>query len=414
MCLNGRRPTTVTLNTLSIIYKLLAKKSGSYSKQQLFCLIGSVMAIRSALPPQAEVHVMIAGLPRTGKSTALNNIFGLELEVRSGPKSVTDVTTSTLVTKNGITLKVVDTPGLKAVDVNERVVIKEMTKLGIEKDFILLMTLSVSLGSTISSDYVNIIKNLNTIFGTEIWNRCIILLTYSDATRNTEFNSDTMIKEYQEHLNSYCEFLQAVLTKHKIKKTITLFSDYKSLEQFEDNTLDEIVAMPVGKNPEVETKLILPDLTWAHDHKWNDLLLMEITKMKDKVSSGIADNLRAALICFRYGSYVTQNEARKLTLHSVADAASGAVAGASSGGVLLGFSVASVGLRPVQTMAATPAALSVGALGGAIGGARVGVVAGHGAREIGVKNICIPQLVRNFLVKKCVDFTGSERRKLST
>ena len=371
------------------------------------------MAIRSARPPQAEVHVMIAGLPRTGKSTALNNIFGLELEARSGAKSVTDVLTPTTITKDGITLKVVDTPGLKAVDLNERVAIKEMAKLGIEKDFILLMTLSVSLSSTISIEYVNIIKNLNAIFGTEIWDRCIILLTYSDAVRR-EFNSDTMIKEYQEHLNSYCKLLQEVLTKLKIKKRIRLFSEYTSLEQFKDKTLDGIVAMPVGKNPEVETKLILPDLTWAHDHKWNDLLLMEITKMKDKVSSGIADNLRAALICFRYGSYVTQNEARKLTVRSVADAASGAVAGASSGSVLLGFSVASVGLRPVRTMAATPAALSVGALGGAIGGARVGVVAGHGAREIGVKNICIPQLVRNFLVKKCVDFTGSERRKLST
>ena len=83
-----------------------------------------------------------------------------------------------------------------------------------------------------------------------------------------------------------------------------------------DNTLDGIVAMPVGNNPEVETKLILPDLTWAHDHKWNDLLLMEITKMKDKLSSGIADNLRAALICFRYGSYVLENEARKLMAHT--------------------------------------------------------------------------------------------------
>ena len=333
------------------------------------------MAIRSALPPQAEVHVMIAGLRRTGKSTALNNIFGLELEARSGAKSVTGVLTPTLVTKNGITLKVVDTPGLKAVDVNERVVIKEMTKLGIEKDFILLITLSVFLSSTISTEYVNTIKNLNAIFGTEIWDRCIILLTYSDATRSMEFNSDTMIKEYQEHLNSYCELLQEVLTKHKIKKRIRLFSEYASLEQFEDKTLDGIVALPVGQNPEVETKLILPDLTWAHDHKWNDLLLMEITKMKDKLSSGIADKLRAALICFRYGSYVTQNEAKKLTARTVADATSGAVAGTFSGG---------------------------GLLGGVLGGALVGAAAGHGAREIGVKNISIPQLVRHFTTKKSV------------
>ena len=370
------------------------------------------MAIRSALPPQAEVHVMIAGLPRTGKSTALNNIFGLELEARSGPKSVTDVTTSTLVAKNDITLKVVDTPGLKAVDLNERVVIKEMTKLGIEKDFVLLMTLSVCLGSTISTDYVNIIKNINAIFGTEIWNQCIILLTYSDATRNMEFNSDTMIKEYQEHLNLYCEFLQEVLTKLKIKKTIRLFSDYKSLEQFQDKTLDGIVAMPVGKNPEVETKLILPDLTWAHDHKWNDLLLMEITKMKDKLSSGIADNLRAALICFRYGSYVIENEARKLTVRTVVDATSGAVAGAFSGSVLAVLSIAStIGLRPaVETMAATPATLPVGAYGGAI----VGTAAGHGAREIGVKNISIPRLVYHFLAKELVDNIESDRSKESS
>ena len=366
------------------------------------------MAIRSSRPSEAEVHVMIAGLPRTGKSTALNNIFGLELEARSGAKSVTAVITpTTLVTKDGVTLKVVDTPGLKAVDVNERVVIKEMTKLGIEKDFVLLMTLSVCLSSTISTDYVNIIKNLNAIFGTEIWDRCIILLTYSDAARIMEFNSDTMITEYQEHLNSYCKLLQEVLTKHKIKKTIRLFSEYTSLEQFEDKTLDGIVAMPVGKNSEVETKLILPDLTWAHDHKWNDLLLMEITKMKDKLSSGIADNLRKALICFRYGSYVTQNEARKLTAHSVADATSGAVTGASSGSVLMGFSIASVGLRPVQAMAATPVTLSVGASVGAVRGARVGAAAGHGAREIGVKNICIPQLVRNFIAKDCLNVIES-------
>ena len=372
------------------------------------------MAIRSSRPPEAEVHVMIAGLPRTGKSTALNNIFGLELKARSGAKSVIAVITPTTITKDGITLKVVDTPGLKAVDINERVVIKEMAKLGIEKDFILLITLSVSLSSTISTEYVNIIKHLNAIFGTEIWDRCIILLTYSDAARIMEFNSDSMITEYQEHLNSYCKLLQEVLIKLKIKKKIRLFSEYTSLEQFEDKTLDGIVAMPVGKHPEVETKLILPDLTWAHDHKWNDLLLMEITKMKDKLSSGIADNLRKALICFRYGSYVMKNEARKPTARTVADATSGAAAGASSGGVLLGFSIASVGLRPVQTMAATPATLPVGGSLGAVRGAKVGAAAGHGAREIGVKNICIPQLVRHFLAKSVVDNIESERRKESS
>ena len=360
------------------------------------------MAIRSARPPQAEVHVMIAGLPRTGKSTALNNIFGLELEARSGAKSVTDVLTPTTITKDGVTLKVVDTPGLKAVDLNERVAIKEMTKLGIEKDFVLLMTLSVCLSSTISIEYVNTIRNLNAIFGTEIWDRCIILLTYSDAARIMEFNSDTMITEYQEHLNSYCKLLQKVLTKLKIKKRIRLFSEYKSLEQFKDKTLDGIVAMPVGKNPDVESKLILPDLTWAHDHKWNDLLLMEITKMKDKLSSGIADNLRKALICFRYGSYAMKKEARKLTARSVADATTGAVAGASSGSVLHGLSVAA-GCRPVPTMAVAPAAMPAGAYKGAIRGAIVGEVAGHGAREIGVKNISIPRLVRHFIAKECLD-----------
>ena len=372
------------------------------------------MAIRSARPPEAEVHVMIAGLPRTGKSTALNNIFGLELDARPGAKSVTDVLTPTTVTKDGITLKVVDTPGLKAVDLNERVAIKEMTKLGIEKDFIFLITLSVFLNSTISIEYVNIIKNLNAIFGTEIWDRCILLLTCSDAARSMEFNSDTMITEYQEHLNSYCELLQEVLINLKIKKRIRLFSEYKSLEQFEDNTLNGIVAMPVGKNPEVETKLILPDLTWAHDHKWNDLLLMEITKMSDKLSPGIAENLRRALICFRYGSYVLENEASKLTLRSVADATSGAFAGASSGSVLMGLSVATIGLRPVETMAATPASLPVGAYSGALDGARVGAAAGHGAREIGVKNICIPQLVRHFIAKEIVDDIESDHSKASS
>ena len=314
---------------------------------------GDVKSEKStALEGTGVVKVIIAGLPRSGKSTALNNIFDLQFKAKLSATSVTKKLEVKIVHKNGVTLHVVDTPGLRDVDVKEKAVLAQIKEHGLEKEFLFLLTLSVSPSSSIGDDYSNVIKNLTLIFGREIWDRCVCLLTFSDLVSPSENSSKQEVIEYHKYLNDHCEALQKELAKYNVNKEVSLFFKYNDQQHFIDTTLDGIVAVPVAQRPSFPKRL-LPLQPWTHEFKWTELVFGEIFKSKKQLPVREREISQKMLLRLRYGIYYT---------------AAGGVAG-TAGGVLVG-----AGIGAAAGIVGGPVGIVIGAGVGAAVGAVVGAV----------------------------------------
>jgi len=128
--------------------------------------------------------IMAAGKVSNGKSTALNNIFGLNLAAGASASSVTSVVSITEVTKKilggvstplEVTLQVIDTPGLGAVDIRKDKILKEMKKVTKGVSFTLVYCFSVAPNTILTETDQTIITNLHRAFGKEVWSKCVLL-----------------------------------------------------------------------------------------------------------------------------------------------------------------------------------------------------------------------------------------------
>lgn len=74
-----------------------------------------------------------------GKSTALNNIFGLKFEADLSFASVTTAITIITVEINSVTMKIIDTPGLEASDITTEDVLANLKKQKIDQCRVILL-----------------------------------------------------------------------------------------------------------------------------------------------------------------------------------------------------------------------------------------------------------------------------------
>ncbi len=323
---------------------------------------------------EPAVHVMVAGLPRNGKSTSLNNIFDLEFPAKISAKPVTQSVVSETLTKYGISIRVTDTPGLKAADAHRNnIVMRDIKNEGIKSNFLLLLTLPVSESSSITQDYCNILKNLTTIFGVGIWNWSLVLLTFSDDIQTRFSGSNNENQDYLNHLKDHCSELEKVLKEIKVKKTVRPFFEYSSSDQFKAEKLDGIVAIPVGKVPDVSTEKLLPLQPWSHRCKWTELAFKEISKISQDIPK--ATLLQAALIQLRYGKYMylVEETVDKILKAGLTGAVGGAAGGAAKGAKIGAKRGAHSG--PLSAGAGMLAGGAAGALAGAIAGGVGGAAA---------------------------------------
>ena len=310
----------------------------------------------------AEAHtvrVIVAGLPRSGKSTGLNNIFNLNLPAGLSARPVTDrVLTVTTKIKN-VTVSVTDTPGLKTPNASrDRIIMRDIKNLGLQHTFLLIVTLTVSQNSCITNDYRNILDNLTSIFGRDIWNWSLILLTSSDQVCDNQ--------RYMEHLQDHCTELQRTLHGCGVRRSVRLISQYERRQAFQNESLDGIIAIPVGRDRNFPTNRLLPSKAWTHAYKWTELAFIEIAKLGRNIPDATIH--RNALIQLRFGRYLIEDKVKTIFKAGAGGVAGGLVAGGAAG--------AGIGA-------------GIGVLGGPVGigiGAAVGVVAGAigGAAVVGV------------------------------
>ena len=303
-----------------------------------------------------EVSVLVAGRPRAGKSTALNNIFGLTLEARASPLSVTKHVSITRIMQNDVVLNIIDTPGLGALDIKKEDIMSEISKLKISKQFILLYCISVAPNNSLTELDCTIVNNIQSIFGKWVWNRCVLLLTSSDAVREKEFLSDEHIVEYIAFLRGHADQFHQILKGcgAAIPGAMLLF-DYH-MKEYAETISDKLVAIPVAEEKCCNTVNILPGILFERESDWTDYAFMEILKKADKLERDI-------LLCFKHNIVSTLRRS-----------AQGGVIGAVVGG---GLGAAVAGANTIAgsiVLTNIPAGLLVGGVGLTGGVAAAGTV----------------------------------------
>ena len=324
--------------------------NGGPEQQRDIYRVGQDNVVKKTVKRKATI--MVAGRPRNGKSTALNNIFGLKLVATASAKSVTQVVSVNEATKiiegekdgekvkQEVTLRVIDTPGLGATDITKETILKDIQKVISGEDYTLVYCLSVAPNTILLETDKVIIQNLHLTLGKEVWNKCVLLLTFSDYAR-LEFDDseEDYIKYIKSHAHEFQVLLQNVGADLPSVKTIFECQSQKSIDKEEIS--DEIVAIPVNKKPK-RSEEILPGIL-KEDQEWTDIAFVELMKKTGEES-------REPFVFFRYLFLGTSSAG--------AGAAMGAAAGAAIG--ILGG----------------PVGVTAGAgVGAVVGGAAVSVTA---------------------------------------
>ncbi len=162
---------------------------------------------------KSKVCIMTAGKPASGKSTALNNIFDLQLETGISAHSVTQRIVRIEVSKNGVELLVIDTPGLGARDIDKEAIAMAMGEVVSQTDYTLLYCLSVAPSSRLTEEDETIIVNLNKVLGSSVWTKCVVLFTFSDTAWNEEFADNSDVDRYKRHMVDMAAQLTNILRK---------------------------------------------------------------------------------------------------------------------------------------------------------------------------------------------------------
>lgn len=243
-----------------------------YRKEQFVTTIDDQLLSAGTNP----VVLMVTGKTGSGKSTALNNIFDLHFEARNSPTSVTQAVTGEDIEKNGVTLRIIDTPGLGAVNLKTEEIVRKMDAATKDLDFTLLYCLSVKPSDTLTETDKIIVKNLQSGLGSRVWDKCVLLLTFSDVARCDEFSSQHQTEDYiaylQGHVRAFHLLLQQCGAEVSGVKTIFEYDRQQQVRK-QQESVGEIVAVPVKKSKSNEPN-ILPRI----NSDWTESAFIEIKK----------------------------------------------------------------------------------------------------------------------------------------
>ena len=265
---------------------------------------------------EKEICIMTAGKTGSGKSTALNNIFNLSLLADISPHSVTKDVVISSTSKRGVNLRVVDTPGFGAQDINKEQVADLMSDIIKNEKYTLLYCLSVCPSNRLTKEDESIVSNLHKVLGKEAWEKCVLLFTFSDTTWRDEFADGNKVSGYKKHMNAMAAGFSAILKKcdPSVPSVCSIF------EPRADNS---ILAIPIGKRLTV-TAEILPGIPVSEGKDWSDLVFVEILRRtaKDK---------RTNLMMLKYGSAVAGSAAVTALVGVLVGAGVGATVGVLGG-----------------------------------------------------------------------------------
>ena len=229
----------------------------------------------SLLPTQENV-VVVLGKIGSGKSMALNNIYGLNLTTKSSPRPVTTEISERLVQSGGAGVKVIDTPGLGGIMRSADSIVSELADKLEGKDYTMVYCLPVKPSDTLTETDLSIVKAINYRLGRRVWDKCVLLLTFSDQAKSApaHCNDNTAyINFLEDHVNAFYNMLKEVNIELPVIQSV-FGHRYRNQQQLVSN--GQIVAIPVAKSLE-ETPDIVPGAQ-LRSQNWAEEALLEISK----------------------------------------------------------------------------------------------------------------------------------------
>jgi len=227
-------------------------------------------------PALKESVVLVAGKTKAGKSTALNNIFHLDLSLRPSPlaEALSATRKKRVKRKNGRDIIVVDTRSLAQLKLEDYKTVKEWEETLKGAEFTLVYCLSVAPCSAITAEDRSIINNIHWYLGYGVWNKAVLLLTFSDTARRELFPDDD--EAYKAYLKNYSDTFRSLLMDCGADVSNTTIFDYGSQEFLEKLVLKQIVAIPVGKFASSDEDILLG--LCKDGRQWPDFAFHEIQK----------------------------------------------------------------------------------------------------------------------------------------
>ena len=222
-------------------------------------------------PKNRPIVFMTVGRSGVGKSTLINAILQLEgdekaiVGMTADGQSVTKKVKRYCKEKNGVMVNIFDTPGLGIVGPNKdeerRQTIAEVNVYTEGKVDAVFFCQSVLPGTKIDNTDIEVIKALTTAYGSQIWEKTILVLTFSNMLEGFEKSDD--LKTFAAHRTS--EFNSA------LKKAGVRSVSAKSIMEHTGD-FNGIPAVPAGKTL---------DDHLAHSENWIALLYLEVLKKCD-------------------------------------------------------------------------------------------------------------------------------------
>ena len=309
-------------------------------------------------PPEnaQEVRAFSVGKSGAGKTTFMNNFFGLPQDLLK--PSTTDCETVRL-EKHGIKLVLTDTIGGDRAESKRHLkLLKQRYEGGMPSLF--FYCISVDTSSKFEDGNPAIMKTLQDIFGRGIWKHCWLIFTFSNVAwkrclESSRNNDSKALEKYKRYLKQCGSLFEQELNKLGVRDIIvrTTFDEDQATPQGKF----KIMALPAG---EMEDDKVFTGITSKHKIgddtlPWRDAVVLSS-------SQGCSELLRAS-----YGL-----EAAAL-LRGLIGRSTAVIAAMAGAGAAIGFFAGPIGA-------------AVGAACGAVGGVVLGRAAGAGAGAM-VRNV---------------------------
>ena len=155
-----------------------------------------------------KVSILVTGDSGVGKSSLINALVGVDVAKTGG--NVTGVTTTIQtisMTRNGINMNIIDTPGFGDMDMDYEDIVQKIIQESGQID-LLLFCLRITDRLLLSNlEEMKIIRN---VLGEDVWKRAVFVLTFAN-----EYNKSGKEKEFNDKLNNWERDL-----KKRMKKII--------------------------------------------------------------------------------------------------------------------------------------------------------------------------------------------------
>ena len=336
--------------------------------------------------------LVTAGKPGVGKSTLINNLLGLKGEkaakAKRSAKSVTKTVDYYEREIHGITVRIIDTPGLEARDLTreqEQEALAKLSEFTNGKPDLLLYC--ISLVGRFDDKDDRIVVKLTKVFGCEIWRHTVLVLTYGDELTDDE-EKEELLEEFTEEFEEALK--KAGVSDVPVKSILSTQADGPNLKSKLENP--QIVGIPVGqyiqKPPDWAPLLFKEVIKRCRMNAIPALLVLQgvtphsITEVIGSVGEGVVESVATVFGVF-YG-----------------------VVGAGLGGVM-GAAIGATGGPGVVAGAKAGAKVGVD-VGVTIGsGFSTGLVGSPGVAVTGSRIVAVPSVYGGMRAKKIIEeWTG--------